>query len=94
MSVNEQAEAAAFELLNLRAHQLVVHLLGQGQFGVEPMGAAIDDVIEDVEPADAFARALGAIATLISPEEAHRLVIAARDAIPALMLRAEQNGQT
>lgn len=85
----EHAEARAADQLNLRAHQLVVHLLGQREHGLEPVGAAIDDVLADVDPADAFARALGVLATHIGPDAAASVVVAVRQAIPALILRAE-----
>lgn len=88
-SGDERAEAANAALLDLRAHQLVVHLLGQKQFGTDPLCSTIDDALDDSEPADVFARALGVIATLLGEDAAGEIVERARQAIPGLLLRAE-----
>ena len=87
--MNEHAEAAALDLLNLRAHQLVAHLLGQSDAGLEPIAATLD-ALDDADPAEVFARSLGVLATLIDPDEAQRVRTAARAVIPGMMLRAEQ----
>ena len=91
----EHAEARDADLLNLHAHQLVVHLLGQRTpLGMDTWETGAGDVLANVEAAraaDTFARALGVIASLLDLDAAAVVVAHARLAIPALLLRAEDS---
>ncbi len=64
----ERAEADAAALLELRAHQVAVHVL-TGRHGRDGLAIAVDDALADATTDDAaklFAKALGVLVTHVA----------------------------